>query len=100
MSGPSRTYWRKENQPEPIEKTRINSYGREETYLEWDVYHVNHRPGLHSMDENGICQSNPGMDPDYYAQGPEHGFGGPQTHYKSNPSIPDVFPATLPMTLV
>lgn len=99
MAGPSKTYWRKEIQPEPVEKTRINSYGKLETYLEWDLYHVNHTPGSHSMDENGVCQSNPGMDVDYYAQGPEHGFGGAQTHYQTNPSVYDVFPATLPMTL-
>jgi len=99
MSGPSRTYWRRENPPPPVVKTRRNSSGKLETYQEWDNYHVNHVPGQHVMDENGVCTSNPGMDKDYYTHGPEHGFGGPQTHYGSNPIVPDVFPAELPMTL-
>lgn len=79
MAGPSRTYWRKDEPPAPVERTRINSYGKPETYLEWDVYLVNHEPGQHVMDADGVCIANPGMDPDYYAQGPEHGYGGPQT---------------------
>lgn len=78
MAGPSRTYWRKDEPLVPVERTRINSYGEPETFLEWDLYLVNHDIGQHVMDEDGVCISNTGMDTDYYAQGPEHGYGGPQ----------------------
>ena len=85
-------------------RDRINSYGKPETYLEWDVYLVNHEPGQHVMDADGVCIANPGMDPDYYAQGPEHGYGGPQTTDYVPPEPPpppeySIFPMTLPATL-
>jgi hypothetical protein len=70
MAGPSKTYRRKTTTPQPVVRTRINTYGREETYLEWNIYEANHIPGQHVMDEQGMCISNPGMDSDYYIQGP------------------------------
>ena len=69
MAGPSKTYRRKDTIPSPVRRTRTNSSGREESYLEWDLYQANHTPGQHVMDEQGICVSNPGMDADYYIQG-------------------------------
>lgn len=69
MAGPSKTYRRKDTIPAPVRRTRTNSSGREESYLEWDLYQANHTPGQHMMGEQGICISNPGMDPDYYIQG-------------------------------
>jgi hypothetical protein len=78
MAGPSKTYWRKETQPDPVERTNINSFGELETYKEWDVYLYNHDVGQHVMDADGVCITNPGMDAEYFEQGPEKGFGGPQ----------------------
>ena len=94
MAGPSRTYWRKDQPHVPVERTRINSYGKPETYLEWDLYLVNHEPGQHVMDADGVCIANPGMDPDYYAQGPEHGYGGPQNSDYEPPEPPPPVPVT------
>lgn len=88
MAGPSRTYWRKDQPHVPVERTRINSYGEPETYLEWDLYLVNHDIDQHVMDVDGVCIANPGMDPDYYAQGPEHGYGGPQISDYEPPAPP------------
>jgi hypothetical protein len=78
MAGPSKTYWRTDQPLTPVERVRINSYGRPETYNEWDFYQVNHRIGSHQMNEHGVCVSNTGMDDEYYSNGPEHGLGGPQ----------------------
>ena len=85
MAGPSRTYWRKDQPHVPVERTRINSYGKPETYLEWDLYLANHAIGQHIMNTSGVCVENPGMDLDYYAHGPEHGYGGPQISGYSPP---------------
>ena len=103
MSGPSKSYHRTNIPPIPVVKTSINSYGNIESYLEWDVYQAKYTPGQHVMDSTGLCTANPGMDAAYYARGPEHGDGGPQTHIVNN-SPPtntnsDTFPASLPMTL-
>lgn len=57
-------------------------------YKEWNLYHYNHAPGSHVMDGDGKCTSNPGMDAEYYTQGPEKGAGG---HQINHPSVGDKF---------
>lgn len=102
MAGTSKSYRRLSNPPVPVSRVAINSFGQPETYLEWDVYQAKYTPGQHVMDSDGMCTSNLGMDPDYYAPGPEHGDGGPQVHVINTPVPPtqaDTFPASLPMTL-
>ena len=88
MAGTSKSYWRLKNPSAPVQKTGINSYGKSETYYEWDLYHYNHAPGSHVMDGDGKCTSNPGMDAEYYTQGPEKGAGGQQINH---PSVGDKF---------
>jgi hypothetical protein len=89
MAGPSKTYHRKSSPPAPVVRTRLNTSGKPETSLEWDLYEYNHIPGQHVMNSDGVCVENPGMDPEYYAQGPEHGDGGPQINKNIiTPTIP------------
>ena len=78
MSGPSKSYWRKSTAPTPIKKTAIGAGGTPVEYLEWDLYEHNHTPDSYVMNSAGVCTSNPGMDAEYFSQGPERGDGGRQ----------------------
>lgn len=65
MAGTDKSYIRRAT-PIITTKTRMDSTGRLVTYRELDLYQYNHDPGSHTMDSQGKCTSNPGMDPEYY----------------------------------
>lgn len=92
MSGPSKSYWRKSTAPTPIKKTAIGAGGTPVEYLEWDLYEHNHTPDSYVMNSAGVCTSNPGMDAEYFSQGPERGDGGRQGIFYGGNGDPKIKP--------
>jgi len=61
------------------EKTAIGPGGTPVTYKVYELHQYNPGENYPVIDPvTGICLSRPGMDAEYYEQGPEHGDGGPQ----------------------
>lgn len=88
MAGTSKSYFRVKNsnggsytEKTVLEEITLRDGTKKQVpikYREWDAYIHKYTPGSNVMNNEGVCTSNSGMSPGYYAQGPEHGDGGPQ----------------------